>query len=699
MIELDRGWPPPSADEVRAWAARRTRGDEARALECLLALRSRVIADARADPLEWGYEPDIWQVAWALLDVPFTGIAFLWRLRGLYGAAEPDPWGRFRREMRAALGFPAPVRDLLVMGANRSGKTDFAAKTLMRLASKGPGRQLMFFLAQQMSLSAETVQPRLWRYFPPANKTKHLGEDWYVHYKDLKGFTDAAFQLPNRTKVLGKFYSQNPADALVGSEADFAWADELVPQEWVDELGRRLASRRGKLLLTFTPIEGWTPVVKRFLEGAEYVRRIPAYLLPRDGGGPEPWSACGLARAAWDALAEAVRAGREAECPVPASVPENCLAWLSPPAAGAPAAGSWGVADDGRAEWRRADGRVFEAAPRVARCRDANMAAIWFETMDNPYSGPSELISREAASAPERVRTILYGVAVKSRSAVFAAFDEGVHVVDDAAVPARGANYCLLDPAGRRNDALIWVRSTPEADYVYREWPGSYEIPGVGVPEPWAVESGKGRAGDGKLAGGAESFGFGFRRMKAEIARLEGWPCFTSVDAPEDEVLEWSEDGAAEPIEERFMDSRPAAARRMENDGEVTLLDQWNRMGGWDWRTTPGDSIDEGVGMVQEALGSRRLFVARSCGNVVFALANWTGADGAKGACKDWIDLLRYFYRLGLSRCANVPPWRLEQIMAGPDAGAGGAAPRRFVGAGGRSRGPVARFSARRGGR
>lgn len=226
----DRAYPPPAGADART-----------------LAIREAALARMRADPLRFGFEPDIWQVAWALLDAPRTGDVFLSRLRRRWGHAEPDPWGRFKREMRAALGFGRPVRDLLVMGANRAGKTDFAAKTLMRLAASKP-RALCFFLAQQLTVSAETVQPRMWRYFPPDLKTKHLGEDWYVHYKELTGFTGAAFQLPNGTKVLGKFYSQDPSNALVGSEADFAWADELVPQNWVDELGRRLASRRNRSL-------------------------------------------------------------------------------------------------------------------------------------------------------------------------------------------------------------------------------------------------------------------------------------------------------------------------------------------------------------------------------------------------------------------------------------------------------------------
>ena len=48
---------------------------------------------------------------------------------------------------------------------------------------------------------------------------------------------------------------------------------------------------------------------------------------------------------------------------------------------------------------------------------------------------------------------------------------------------------------------------------------------------------------------------------------------------------------------------------------------------------------------------------------MIYALENWTGADGEKGACKDPVDLLRYLF---MSECE-------DDGAGGPDAsGRGG---------------------------
>jgi hypothetical protein len=41
-------------------------------------------------------------------------------------------------------------------------------------------------------------------------------------------------------------------------------------------------------------------------------------------------------------------------------------------------------------------------------------------------------------------------------------------------------------------------------------------------------------------------------------------------------------------------------------------------------------------------LNAPKMFVSSECPNLIYALREWTGKDGNKGACKDWIDLLRY---------------------------------------------------------
>jgi hypothetical protein len=36
------------------------------------------------------------------------------------------------------------------------------------------------------------------------------------------------------------------------------------------------------------------------------------------------------------------------------------------------------------------------------------------------------------------------------------------------------------------------------------------------------------------------------------------------------------------------------------------------------------------------------IYVAKTCKNLIFSLTNWTGRDGAEGAMKDPVDVLRY---------------------------------------------------------
>jgi hypothetical protein len=43
-----------------------------------------------------------------------------------------------------------------------------------------------------------------------------------------------------------------------------------------------------------------------------------------------------------------------------------------------------------------------------------------------------------------------------------------------------------------------------------------------------------------------------------------------------------------------------------------------------------------------DARNQPRLYISENCKNTIYALQTYTGADGKKGATKDFIDLLRY---------------------------------------------------------
>jgi hypothetical protein len=109
------------------------------------------------------------------------------------------------------------------------------------------------------------------------------------------------------------------------------------------------------------------------------------------------------------------------------------------------------------------------------------------------------------------------------------------------------------------------------------------------------------------------------------------------------------------------MDSRYGNARTLGKESPTTLIDEMADLGML-FTATPGDSIDEGVSMINDALSYNpekpvdarnqpKLYISENCKNVIYALQTYTAADGKKGATKDFIDLLRY---VCLSDAINV---------------------------------------------
>ena len=77
------------------------------------------------------------------------------------------------------------------------------------------------------------------------------------------------------------------------------------------------------------------------------------------------------------------------------------------------------------------------------------------------------------------------------------------------------------------------------------------------------------------------------------------------------------------------------------------------------FRSCPTENISEGVSFINDWLyynedkpidhqNAPRLYISERCANTIYALKEWTGADGQKGACKDPIDCLRYLVCSGI---------------------------------------------------
>ena len=622
-----------------------------------LVAREQLIAHEKADPYTAMWEPPIWKVCDALLDFPWV-----------------DPvWAE---AMRRHLGFERPVDILLINGGNRGGKTEYSCSRGSRIMRLKPGANV-WAIHKDMDMSRKYHQSLYFKYLPPALKAKDVkGRETYVSYKRKTGFSDEKFVVEFHPGASAdctfKTYEQGEV-SIEGGNLDFIGADEHVPAPWIRTLEFRIAERSGRLLVTFTPTAGYTEAVAMFQDGAEIVKECVDFLNPKDGGAPDVARAMGLlpeelAELNAAALAKDKRGRTSGRASwAPQSRPQNCDEWLT----------------GGTGQPEVPAGREFERVPRVMKVADGEgkRAVVFFHSSDNPYGNPKNIWGTLAGKSREFIKERWYGLAHKLASRRFPIYNEAVHVINDADVPKEGVNILVVDPSSGRNFFMAWFRITKDASYLYREWPGNYLIPGVGIPGAWAVPDGK--RPDGRPGPAQSPFGFGQLQYKEELARLERWKDYTPVVSETvnrfEQITEWDErHGAEEVIERRLIDSRFASAPRVERDRPVTLITEFQDIG-VDFEVTPGDDVDEGVQQVTNllhydvnrpvsAFNRPKLFIARSCQNTRYALRTWTGyrttdngalVKDANGACRDPVDCLRYFALSGVE-FAEPESWASE---------------------------------------
>ena len=177
------------------------------------------------------------------------------------------------------------AKELMVAGGNRSGKTLWAGRECVKsLVSKEGANVLCCHSSSKTSITVQ--QPAIYNFLPYVLKATKKGKIHYLNYSRKNGFTDGSFILPNGARCDFLNYTQNP-DVIEGREADLIWCDELVPQEWIDTLRFRLHSRRGKLIVTQTPIEGIASVFKEFVAGGSVIEWGDAELLAGRRAFPE----------------------------------------------------------------------------------------------------------------------------------------------------------------------------------------------------------------------------------------------------------------------------------------------------------------------------------------------------------------------------------------------------------------------------
>lgn len=585
--------------------------------------RQEIIDRMRSNPLHHGWEPPIWRILDALCGFPW-----------MEDTAENRAWSlRVRRKL---LGQDQPAKVLLLNGGNRGGKSEWAASRVMRILLGKAGRRAWCF-HQDQDMSRQYQQPLLYKYLPPELRTEKgfkQGKPTYISYKTQTGFSEEHFVLPNWSDCDFRFYAQD-FKKIQGGEIDVAWCDELVPASWVKELKARVATRGGWLIITFTPVEGYTPTVKMFLDIACATVSSTAFVLPKDGK---------------EALPELALAG------------EDPMKWLE---------------DGVPAQPPVPEGREFERVPRIMACpTDRRQAVAFMTSFENPWGNPRELYELHKSDTMVYQKMKFYGVATKLVSGKFPRFRMQVHVIPRHRIPTVGTDYHVVDPCSGRNWAQIWARVNRAAIgrriFITDEWPcpGKY-VPGVGDMGNWAESGDK---LDGEAGPAQRPLGWGLLRYRKEIDRIEGRETpreiIERIEGVETKFDKWdTEDEPPRPramtarskrrpedgrdVYMRIMDSRYGMSPSQTSEGQTTLIEQCAEEVDLEFVPASGKLIKEGVDLINNLLDYReeepigpmnepRLFVCEECLNVIFALLTWTGEDGEDGACKDFIDVIRY---------------------------------------------------------
>lgn len=556
--------PLPTRQQVAAWTALGDAGLQH--LQKTLKERAELIALERSDPLRYGFEPETYKKVRELL---------------------------------------SQYDEVLLSGANREGKTDCAAKLCVEHlvdAPSGSQRQAAFLHSSDRT-SIDQQQPVIFSKLPPelralALRGVQLKSGTYLKYGRAQGFANDKIILPNGSMGLFFNYKQD-VGVMEGYRLTWVWFDELVPLAFLDALTFRLSQgERLVILITFTPVRGYTPVVARYVAGAKIIETRPAALL-----SPTTVHVKGCPPGHMPYVMQSRR-------------PRSVAVFFH-----------WGQ-------------NPFGASKEVQKKLEGAKGPV---IKMRAYGYAEKLVTSAFPKFSEKVHVVS-----KEKFA--------------AIVKAGGTRYLAADPRPSRNWFLKWYFVTPEGyRIVYREWPDYQRFGEWALPPADSNDAEESRKNDWR-PGPAQRLeaGKGFASYKSLILKTEGWSYDPEkkqwIAGPHTERIERrlmdprfggsevpSQDEGQTPIE--MMDE----AGDKDTAGRV--------MPSMAWEAAPASAV-HGVGSALDmivtamdydettevtVLNCPRWYMVEGCEHSLLAYQEFSNAGTEKNALKDIVDCDRYF--------------------------------------------------------
>ena len=183
---------------------------------------------------------------------------------------------------------------IVICGGNRSSKSVLASRLSLWGAATIPESEVRCYHVSE-ERSVQDQQAMIYDALPVGIKSlpTKKGISHSLQYSQKNGFTDNICILPPlpgyRKGGSIKFgnYRQYQQDAQIieGFKAHIAWCDEECPQKMFETLQYRMVDYHGRIILTFTTLNGWTPLVQDILGKTKTIktREVPEWAVPKLG--------------------------------------------------------------------------------------------------------------------------------------------------------------------------------------------------------------------------------------------------------------------------------------------------------------------------------------------------------------------------------------------------------------------------------
>ena len=179
----------------------------------------------------------------------------------------------------------------VILGGNRSSKTTLCSRLLVHLAQEIPEAEIRsMHVSEERSIA--DAQRYIWEALPARYKrAKKKSTNHSLQYTQKNGFNSSKAILPpssadaeRGSTISFNNYRQYMADPQIfeGWSAHAIHCDEEVSEAIFNTLLARLTDFSGRLILSFTTLQGYTPLINSLLKGAKTVDKKYSELLGRE---------------------------------------------------------------------------------------------------------------------------------------------------------------------------------------------------------------------------------------------------------------------------------------------------------------------------------------------------------------------------------------------------------------------------------